>query len=48
MVLLRAVEAMHLVHEQQRALAHFAAARAASNTFLRSATPENTAEICSN
>ena len=47
-VLLRAVEAMDLVDEEQRALAVAAARRAASNAFLRSATPENTADSCSN
>ena len=46
-ILLRAIEAMDLVDEQQRALPGLAARRAASNTFFRSATPENIAEICS-
>ena len=45
-VLLRAVEAVDLVHEQQRALARPARALSASaKAFLRSATPENTALI---
>ena len=45
---LGAVEAVDLVHEQQRALARGrGGARAASNTFFRSATPEKIAEICS-
>ncbi len=44
-VLLRAVEAMDLVDEEQRALAADRGACAApSNTLRRSATPENTAE----
>jgi hypothetical protein len=45
-VLLRAVEAVDLVHEQQRAACRVRAwSRASANAFLRSATPEKTAEI---
>ena len=47
-ILLAAVEAVDLVDEQQRALPRACgAARAASKVFLRSATPENTADNCS-
>ena len=44
---LGAVEAVDLVHEEQRALAVERRWRAASKTFFRSATPEKIAEICS-
>ena len=46
-VLLRAVEAMDLVDEQQRPLPRLAPRARRSKTFLRSATPEKIAEICS-
>ena len=47
-VLLRAVEAVDLVDEQQRPLPRSrGGARASSNTFFRSATPVKIAEICS-
>ena len=44
-VLLGAVEAVDLVHEQQGLLAGAGRGRASAKIFLRSATPENTAEI---
>jgi hypothetical protein len=46
-VLLGPVEAMDLVDEQQRAMPGERSKRAFSNTFLRSATPEKIADICS-
>ena len=45
-VLLRAVEAVDLVDEQQRAAAFLAARLAASNTLRKSETPEKIAESC--
>ncbi len=44
-ILLRAVEAVDFIDEQQRRLPRALCRAASSNTRLRSATPENTAEI---